>query len=157
MAQPPKTPAPPRRKPAVRKTTRATPRKPAAPKAKANDAGAATTPKPAAVRKPAARTRATTATRVKAAASDAAKTVSTKATKAKDSAVKAASTAAHAVADSAPAQFVGDARDKMGDRNFFAALVGGVAAVGAAVAGIVLALREGNSGGSASRGGTKKK
>ena len=47
------------------------------------------------------------------------------------------------VTDSAPAQFVADTRERMGDRNFFASLIGGVAAVGAAVAGVLFALQKG--------------
>jgi hypothetical protein len=55
----------------------------------------------------------------------------------------AAQSAAQTITDSAPAQFVADKREQMGDRNFFASVIGGVAAIGAAVAGVILALQRG--------------
>jgi hypothetical protein len=73
------------------------------------------------------------------------------ATKAGDSARSAASrvadgaaSARQSVAQSTPVQKVADTRERMGDRNFFAAILGGAAAIGAAIGGIFYALRDGN-------------
>jgi hypothetical protein len=156
MATPPKTPTgtatPPRRKPAARKPAA----KPRAPKAvAAADGATAPTTKPAAAKAPAARvpgrrgpgrppksatgapaTRAkpkTTATATKPAGRPAA---------AAKTAAKAAKTAAKAVAGSAPAKLVADTREKVGNPNFFGALIGGVVAIGAAVTGIFFATRK---------------
>lgn len=49
------------------------------------------------------------------------------------------------VAQSAPVKLVSDTRDRMGDRNFLAAVLGGVAALGAAAGGILYALRNGSA------------
>lgn len=43
-------------------------------------------------------------------------------------------------------QAVTETRERMGDRNFFAAALGATAALGAAIAGIVLAVRKGRPG-----------
>lgn len=40
-------------------------------------------------------------------------------------------------------QFVTDMREQMGDRNFIASVIGGVAAVGATVAGVLFAIKRG--------------
>lgn len=134
-AEPPaavETPAPPTKAPA---------RKPAA--AKAPAAADKTPPprrtaaarKPATAAKPRASTRKPAPSRPRAAVEAAAAKVSS-----------AAHSAAQTVTDSAPAQFVAETREKMGDRNFFATLIGGVAAIGAAVAGIFYAVQKGQSG-----------
>lgn len=125
MTDTPKTPAPPRRKAGstARKSTRVATSKVAgegkavkpATAAKAPAKRTVTAKKPAARRTPAAKK---TPSRVEA--------------------------AKQAVSHSAPVQLVSETREAMGDRNFFAAILGGVAAIGAAVAGVVYALREGN-------------
>lgn len=134
-AEPPaavETPATPAKAPA---------RKPAAGKAPAAADKAppprrtAATRKPAASTKPRASTRKPAASRPRAAVEAAAAKVSS-----------AAHSAAQTVTDSAPVQFVAETREKMGDRNFFATLIGGVAAIGAAVAGIFYAVQKGQSG-----------
>lgn len=134
-AEPPaavETPAPPSKAPA---------RKPAAAKAPAAVDKAppprrtAATRKPAATPKPRASTRKPAPSRPRAAVEAAAAKVSS-----------AAHSAAQTVSDSAPVQFVAETREKMGDRNFFATLIGGVAAIGAAVAGIFYAVQKGQSG-----------
>lgn len=157
MADTPKTPAPPpRRKSATgpRKTTRtATPRATKAP-AGAKDEGEVAAPKPArkapskrastgSSRRTTAAAKPTAATRATTAAKSAATKVSRRASKAAETVSDAATSARRSVAQSASAQKVSDTREKMGDRNFFAALIGGAAAIAATVGGILYAVREG--------------
>ena len=143
MADTPKTPTPPRRKASTtpRKSTRSTP--PKAPSAAKPATTAATKPPvkratKAPARKPAAPK--STATKAKAAVKSTATKVGTTASSVKQS-----------VAQSSPAQLVSETRDMMGDRNFFAALIGGAAAIGAAIGGIFYALRDGNPEGPAGK------
>lgn len=126
MANPPKKSTgttPPRRKAAARK---ATPPKTPQTDAVENDALTEETAAPTASKKP------------RAQRSTAAKPRTAKR-------AEPARTPRRRVAESAPVQYVADTREKMGDRNFFAAVLGATAAVGAAVAGLVLALRNGKS------------
>lgn len=148
---PPTPPTPPRRKATTgpRKTTRATPPKVKAPATELTGAAAAvktpSTRKAPAKRKTATRKpAATAATRAKTAAKSATSKVSTTASKAARTVAGTASSARQSVAQSKPVQLVSDTRDKMGDRNFFAALLGGAAAIGAAVGGLFYALRDGH-------------
>lgn len=137
-------------KPAARKV--ATPRKPAAAKTTTAKAAAAENAPPprrtAATRKaptaskPRASTRGAASGRPRAAVETAAAKVSS-----------VAQSAAQTVSESAPVQFVADTRERMGDRNFFATLIGGVAAIGAAVAGIFYAVQKGQGGPKDGQGG----
>jgi hypothetical protein len=127
MATPPKTPGtttPPRRKAAARKPT-----PPASQAATTEDkpetgeaAAAKTTPK-----KPVAPKR------------------TTRSSAAPKPRAKRATPARKTVTDLAPVKYVAETREKMGDRNFFAAVIGATAAVGAAVAGVVLSKRKGQA------------
>ncbi|MBN2971638.1 hypothetical protein JW805_06365 [Roseomonas aeriglobus] len=160
MADTPKTPAPPPRRKAAtgtRKTTRtATPRATKTPAAAKDEGETAATaaPKPArkapakrastgSSRRTTAAAKPTAATSATTAAKSAATKVSRQATKAAETVSDAASSARRSVAQSAPAQKVSETRDKMGDRNFFAALIGGAAAIAATVGGILYAVRDG--------------
>ncbi len=150
---PPAPPAPPRRKAATgaRKSTRPTPAKPksaakAKPAAAADEtptapAAKAPAPRAAPARKPAA---AKSKPRVRTPDSSIADSATKKAGKAAKRVADTTSTTRRAVAQSAPLRQVGKTRDRMGDRNFFAAIIGGVAALGAAVGGLYYALRDGH-------------
>jgi hypothetical protein len=152
MARPPKTPSdgdsstptPPRRRAASRKST-STPTPSPAPAASSEGgetpseapkrgrprkSAASSAPTAPAVKSPPKRSRSTGAASSRKAPAKRTRTAS------------ATSTAKRAVTNSAPAKLVTDTRDKMGDRNFFAALIGGVAAFGAALTGIILATRK---------------
>lgn len=120
------------RKPAAPKTATA---KPAATENAAPPRRAASARKAPTAGKPRASTRNTSPSRPRAAVETAAAKVSS-----------VAQSAAHTVSESAPVQFVAETRERMGDRNFFATLIGGVAAIGAAVAGIFYAVQKGQAG-----------
>ncbi len=127
MADNPKTPAPPRRKSSARKTTRSTPPKPAKAEAAAEapSATAKTGGRKAAQAKPSAPK---PAKRNSPSSQPQSKTTRTR----------------RPVEKSPPVKLVADTRDRLGDRNFLAAMLGGVAAIGATIAGIVFALRDGS-------------
>lgn len=151
MATPPKkptgTPTPPRRKAAARKPVQA-----ATPTPATTEGETAPTPpmvkatKPAAPKPPARRTTARSAA-AKVPAKPRAKRAPAASTTAKPKLTATiaprAAAARKAVAGSAPVKLVADTREKMGDRNFFAAVIGSVAALGAAITGVFLAVKSG--------------
>ena len=141
MATPPKGPTgttPPRRKAAARKSTRASsvpPKTPKAPKAAEDGPGdaEAAAPKTAGTRSAKAPTKPRAPAKPRPAA------------KLKDTSGIGAARRAPAPEvvpkPAAPADSATSRREPMGSRNVFAAALGGVAAVGAAVAGILYAVR----------------
>jgi hypothetical protein len=139
MATPPKKPTsttPPRRKAAARKAT-----PPAANKPEVSESSE--TPVETPKKAPAKRAARGVATKLPAAPSAAAPAKPRTATK--RAAASRGDTVRKAPTESTPAKYVADTREKLGDRNFFAAVLGATAALGAAVAGIVLALRSGKA------------
>lgn len=162
--QPPAPPAPPRRKAAAgtRKSTRSTPPKTQGSTGEdgGQDATATAAPsrKPRATRsdagKPRARKAATStrgtvgqakaaAAKVGTAVEDAGSKVTKKVSRAASKVADEASSATETVTRSAPIKAVSDTRERMGNRNFFAAVVGGVAALGAAAGGVLYAVKAG--------------
>ncbi len=153
MATPPKkptgTPTPPRRKAAARKPTPVAPKP--APETDAPAEAAPAAPPPAATTAPAKPTRKPPVRRATSRTPTAKPAAKPRVAKPRTPAAKPAATtiparaaaARRAIVASVPVKAVADTREKMGDRNFFAALIGGVAALGAALTGVFLAVKAG--------------
>lgn len=153
MADTPTPPAPPRRKASAtpRKSTRGTPPKPAAPANEeaggaaeaSSDAPAAKTRKPRAPRQAAAAAPAARKPRTPKAPAAATTRARRTVKPATDTVGETAKSTRKAVTGSAPAKYAVDTKRRLGTRNFVAAVVGGVAAIGAAVGGAFYLLRDG--------------